>query len=557
MKAKLPRIFLLLLGGIFVLNLLQSYLTPLIYDEAYYWYFAQDLAWGYFDHPPMVALMIRIGSFLFDGELGVRFVGCILSTAMLFVIWATIDHRKKRDYIVLFFVLVFSMALMNAYGFFTLPDTPLLFFTALFLFIYKRFLAEPSWRWALVMGIVMAGLMYSKYHAVLIILLVLLSNLKLVTNRYAWLSVLVALLCYTPHFLWLYEQDFVSIKFHLFERPNAPYSFEKYTLGYFMNLVAIFGLTFPWIYWSLIKTKATDRFTKALLYLTYGVLIFFFISSFNRRVQTQWIIIIAVPLAIITFRIMLGNATVRKWIFRMGTVNILIIFYLRIGLVYEPLSPVYYETHGNKAVAEKIKSEVGDMPLVFENSYRNASMMAFYTGNPTFSLNNDRYRRNQYSIDDSESKVQNQKVLYLSGYPKEADITFTKSDGGIFYGNYIDNFESFRKLRVIVDGPFKLGSDADDNNDRLKIYNPYDQRIDLAKLRFNVAYLNDFKQFEEAFSLFLKPVNDTISYLPAKDTLDFRFTLPKPSMKNPGYFRIGISENKLLYGLNGDNIEIE
>ncbi len=553
MKSKLPRIFLLLSGIILAINLVQSYFTPLIFDEAYYWYYAQHLSWGYFDHPPMVAFMIKLGNFFFDGELGVRFVSCLLSTAMFFVIWVTIDHPQKRNYVIHFFVLIFSMALLNAYGFFTLPDTPLLFFTALFLYVYKRFLYEPSWRWGIIMGVVMAGLMYSKYHAVLVIIFVLLSNLKLVMKRNAWLSVLVALLCFVPHFVWLYQNDFVTINYHLFNRPNAAYSFKKYTLGYFMNLVAVFGLTFPWIYWSLVKTKVSDTFTKALLYLTYGVLIFFFISSFNRRIQTQWIIIIAVPLAILTFRYMMANESVKKWSFRMGAANILIILYLRIGLVYEPLSPIYYETHGNKELAKTVKSAVGDMPLIFENSYRYAPMFAFYTGNHTFSLNNQYYRRNQYSIDDSELKVQHQKVLYLTTYPRKSDTTFTKNNGGMLYGDFIDDFESFRKLRTIVDGPIPLDTDKEQV---LKVFNPYGERIDFRKLRFNVAYLNDFKQLKKSFLIDPKSNDSTILYLPAHDTIDFIFTLPKPQMKNPGYFRVGISENGLPFGINGENTKL-
>lgn len=553
MKPKLPRIFLLLLGVVFLINLLQSYFTPLIFDEAYYWYYAQNLAWGYFDHPPMVAFMIKLGSFVFDGELGVRFVSCILSAGTLAIIWATIDNPKKREYVVPFFVLIFSMALLNAYGFFTLPDTPLLFFTALFLYVYKRFLQDPSFLWAIIMGLVMACLMYSKYHAALIIVFVLLSNLKLLANKYAWLAVLFALFCYVPHFIWLYQNDFVTISYHLFDRPNAAYNFQKYTLGYFVNLVAIFGLTFPWIYLSLFKTKSSDTFTRALLYLVYGVLIFFFISSFNRRVQTQWIIIIAIPLAIITFRYMMQNEKVNQWIYRIGLVNIVIILYLRVGLVYEELSPIYYETHGNKAVAEQIKSEVGDMPLIFINSYRNAPMFAFYTGNNTYSLNNAYYRRNQYSIDDSELKLQHQKVLYFSGSPNKFDISFTKSNGGKFYGEFIDNFESFRKLETIVDGPIPLDTDKEQI---LKIYNPYDRPVELKKLRFYVAYLTDFKKVENAIMIYPKPVNDKILSLPPNDTINFTFKLPKPKMAAPTYFRVAVSDNGLPFGLNGKNTEL-
>ena len=60
-----------------VINLLQSSFTGLLEDEAYYWVWSKNLAWGYFDHPPMVALFIWLGGLIFDGELGVRFVSAI------------------------------------------------------------------------------------------------------------------------------------------------------------------------------------------------------------------------------------------------------------------------------------------------------------------------------------------------------------------------------------------------------------------------------------------------------------------------------------------------
>ena len=248
MLTKIPKQFYFFLAVIFILNLIQSSYTQLIFDEAYYWYYSQNMAWGYFDHPPMVALMVKISSFFFNGELGVRFMSCVLSAVNIILLWLMIDNPKKNEYIKHFFVLVFSMTLLNAYGFFTLPDTPLLFFTSCFLLTYKYFIKKPTAALSIVMGIFMAALMYSKYHAVLVIFFVLLSNLKLTTNKYAWLAVAVALFCYAPHFYWLYENDFVSIKYHLYERPNGAYRFEKYTLGFFVNLVAIFGLTFPFIY---------------------------------------------------------------------------------------------------------------------------------------------------------------------------------------------------------------------------------------------------------------------------------------------------------------------
>lgn len=548
MNPRLPKLLLYLLGGLLLLNLVQANFTELIFDEAYYWHYAKKMSWGYFDHPPMVAWMIGLSNLIFDGEIGVRLVSCLLSVGTIISIWSIIDDPRKKDYILHFFVLVFSMTLMHAYGFFTLPDTPLLFFTSLFLLAYKKFLKNESIVTALFLGVVMACLMYSKYHAVLVILFVLLSNRKLFFSKFAWLALIVSLLCYAPHFLWLFENDFISIKYHLFERPNGAYDFEKYTLGFFVNLVAIFGLTFPWIYWALFKAKSNDTFTKALLYLTYGVILFFFVSSFNRRVQTQWLIVISIPLAVLAFNFMLQNENAKKWIFRAGIANIAILFFLRIGLVHEELFPLQYESHGNKKWTHDLQSKIGNTPVVFENSYRLAPMYSFYTGNQTFSMNNMHYRQNQYSIDASESKIQHQKVLYVSELMKEGDVKYTRPDGKTVYGNYIDNFESFRKLRCLVEKKdISLGSDE---KITLDVYNPYDVDIDLNKIEFGLAYLDNYKKPIDIYDLKTTLLSQKKAVLKSNDTTKFTFKLPKTQMR-PSYFRIVISENGLPYGLNG------
>jgi len=556
MTQKLPKSFFYFLSTIFLINLLQSHFTELIFDEAYYWYYAQDMAWGYFDHPPMVALLVKISSFFFNGELGVRFMSCILSAGTTIFLWFLIDSEKKKEYVPHFFALVFSMTLLNAYGFFTLPDTPLLFFTALFLWIYKKFIAAPSITLSVILGITMAALMYSKYHAVLVIVFVLLSNIKLITNKYAWLAVVIALVCFTPHFIWLFENDFISIKYHISERPNQAYKFEKFTLGFILNLVAIFGFTFPLVYYALFKSKNTDKFTNALRYLTYGVLIFFFISSFSKRVQTQWIIIVCIPMVVLVANYMLKNDTHRKWLCRLALINIAIILFLRIGLVHEPFSPILYESHQNKKWVNAITSEVGDMPVVFENSYRNASMYAFYSGNISYSLNNIHYRQNQYTIDSSQYKVQHQKILYISNYLNKWDLNFDGKGDGKTKAKYIDNFESFKSIRCIVeDDIFSLKSQKEYI---LKVYNPYNQTIDLNKIKFGIAYTNAYKTVKEVHSLVPIKQNKQNKTLKAKDSTLFLFKLVPPTKpEDLEYFKISISENNLPFGLNSKTIKLE
>ena len=66
--------------------------TQLAEDEAYYWMWARDLQWSYFDHPAMTAWWIAAGvSWLGITELGVR-LPVVLSAAL--VSWLVYDSGR-------------------------------------------------------------------------------------------------------------------------------------------------------------------------------------------------------------------------------------------------------------------------------------------------------------------------------------------------------------------------------------------------------------------------------------------------------------------------------
>src|ERR1035437_1028436 len=149
-----------------ILNLLQARFTPLDNDEAYYWMYSKYLAWGYFDHPPMIALMIKIGYLFFHNELGVRLLTVLGQLFSLYIIWMIIDkeQREKKRNVLLFYMLALLMPVNIVYGFISTPDAPLILFTAVFLLIYKQFLEEESGKNTILLGISIAALAYSKYH---------------------------------------------------------------------------------------------------------------------------------------------------------------------------------------------------------------------------------------------------------------------------------------------------------------------------------------------------------------------------------------------------------
>src|SRR4249920_1348796 len=72
------------------LRLAAAAWTPLTFDEAYYWTWSKHLAGGYYDHPPMVALVIRLGTMIAGDTLfGVRVVSILLALPMSWAVYRT------------------------------------------------------------------------------------------------------------------------------------------------------------------------------------------------------------------------------------------------------------------------------------------------------------------------------------------------------------------------------------------------------------------------------------------------------------------------------------
>ena len=176
---KPQRLFYILLAIWVLIDLLQAIGTPLHADEAYYALYGRFLDWGYYDHPPMVGLMTFLSSLLFKGYLSIRFLTVLLHGVTVLLLGQCVEEKLTSNRaVVTFFAIAASIPIFVIYGFITTPDVPMLFFTALFFLLYKRYVKKPGWKLAIFIGISMAAMLYSKYMAVLVIGFVLLSNLR-------------------------------------------------------------------------------------------------------------------------------------------------------------------------------------------------------------------------------------------------------------------------------------------------------------------------------------------------------------------------------------------
>ncbi|MCK5637627.1 MAG: glycosyltransferase family 39 protein [Flavobacteriaceae bacterium] len=544
--------FVFFLFIFFIINFLQSYFTRLFEDEAYYWVWSKNLAFGYFDHPPMVALWVKISSFFFDGELGVRFFSIISFTLMLIIIWKIIDIPKKQNYVWLYFLLVVSTALLNVYGFITTPDTPLLLFVALFLYAYKLFLKKESWFHVFLLGFSMAAMLYSKYHGVLVIFFVVLSNLSLLKNRKIWIAGFLGFVLFLPHLYWQYVNDFPSFRYHLMERSKKPYDIS-FSIMHIVNQIVIVGITFPLIYRAFFKQKTKSKFDKSLKYLVYGFIIFFFISSFSTNPQAQWTGVILIPLIILTFTYFIENEKARKWLIIIGSIQFVIILIARVFLANEDLSPLKLEPHASKVWVPILKDKTNEKPIVFVNSYRNASVYNFYTRIKTHSYSILKGRKSQYDIINSERIMQNKDVVAvgskINGYP------IVNKNKKMHFGVNINNYQTFQKVKCIIPEKEIIIKPGEEQIIRFEFINVYNKTITFENMHFIGVFQGNEKNEMKKVPLIIKDLKQINGN--EKMVLEAKFINPELQFNDKLTFRIAIQFYDLFEGYQGNKVRVK
>ena len=527
-----PFIFFLALWGI--LNLVQAWFTPLNNDEAYYWMYSKYLAWGYFDHPPMIALMIKIGYYFLHNQLGVRLIVVLSQLIAFYVIWLLTDteQRKRKENVLLFFIIAVILPVCNIYGFISTPDAPLILFSAIFLLVYKRFLEVESWQNTVFLGISMAGLMYSKYHGGLLIILVILSNLLLLKNVKFYLAVFFSLLLFFPHLFWQYTNDFPSIKYHLVDRVS---SFDlrhvpEYLAGQFFFHNPFILVVLIWI---MVKVRARNLFDKALYYIIAGFFIFFFISSFRYRVEPQWTALVSIPVIVILFNHVEYKSWIRNYLKWTALIIFPLLLFVRLACMVDflPVSFFKNEFHKKKQWSMDINKLAGDRPVVFTNSYQRASVFTFYTGKFAHTLDNMLYRKTQYDLWDFEERVHGKEVLYVPHYSDDFYNQFLKkevlSTGDTVHIKIFKNFQSLQRECVILDGNQYTFNIRGENTIHLKIFDPYPFSINFNHEELPVVFKIAFLKHGNLVDMKNLSLPDTITGLNIGDTIsvDCRFKI--------------------------------
>ena len=510
----------------FVINLLQGIFTEIQEDEAYYALYGEHLAWGYYDHPPMVGLMTFLSSVLFSGTLGVRLFTIIASCLSLFVMWliaisnpnlsSPIDSRQRTSQrwndigegdsqlialnsTPLFFIIACSIVMFNIYGFVTTPDTALILFSALFLFVYQRYINDNSWKNALLMGVMMALMVYSKYHAFLFLGLIVLSNLKLLKDSKFWAACFVALALLVPHILWQIQADFPSFRYHLSGR-SEPFRWS-YFWEYLPNQLLVFN---PFTFGAVVYVLCIDSsyrtnpnrndmhsklvFERGLKFILVGFFFFFWLMTFRGHVEPHWTIVCVIPAVVLVYRKALSDKKLRRYVKLVLLPSLLLIIALRV-LILTPLAD-RFGYHGKKNYYTAIETVAGYHPVVFQGSFQEPALCHYFTGKESAALRSFYDRKTQYDLWQFDKEWIGQQVFVCAPYhklSKEYQI-----NGVEFKGFLAEFFQSANRLET----SFHITNALDKtpvfhHGDTLhidfSIHNPYSQAVDFHHPEFDLC----------------------------------------------------------------------
>ncbi|MDB5157459.1 MAG: 4-amino-4-deoxy-L-arabinose transferase-like glycosyltransferase [Mucilaginibacter sp.] len=541
-----------LLGLILIVNFIQSILSPLLNDEPYYWLYAQYPSWGYFDHPPMVAFLIKLGSSLFANEIGVRLLSAILGSLTFFVLYKIIEDEAGRPInFKLAALLLLSSLFLNLYSFLAIPDTPMLFFGVLFLYTYRRYLKADSFLNAVILGVVTALLLYSKYHGILLVGFTVLSNIRLIFKRSFYLVFIVAICLYIPHIYWEFQNDFPTIRFQFTGRVNA---FDiQHVLSYLGEQAAVTGPLILLVFSILYKPK--NQFQKALKYNVAGIFIFFFISSFKEMVNMHWTAI-AFPGMLCLAYLYIGELkSGKKFVWGLLIFNLIIVLVFRVNMIFNIFPVSNFNDRNPSLMASVLKSKSNGYPLVFADMYNEPSYYRFYTHDDCFAVNNIWYKKTQYNyLPGLEQQFQDKTVSYVSiGAINSSSQKVSIPKGKTYYITTTPGFVSFNniKIDVLKAANFKTSAEAIipitiDN----KLTATQQQLFKLKGAYLILALINNKTQAPFYFK-YDKPLDIT-----GNKPLDFTFKAPAEkgqyryifSVVTPGHISTGFNSN--IYNCN-------
>lgn len=248
-------------------------------DELYYVACGRRLAWGYVDHPPLVAVMARAGEWLFgDSVAGLRVIPVALA-GLLVVATAALSRRLGGGPFAQTLAAV-AVAIAPSYLFMfhilSMNSADVVLWTMAFYLVVAALQAGRAWPW-LAFGAV-AGLGLLNKHSMLFLgfglfVGLLLSGRPHLRRPWVWIAGGIAGIMFLPHLVWQVQNGWPTLEFIRNARavkiaPSPPLDFVA------QQALQMHPFTLPvWVAGIWFLARQSDGVPYRVLAWTYGVVL--------------------------------------------------------------------------------------------------------------------------------------------------------------------------------------------------------------------------------------------------------------------------------------------
>jgi len=212
--------FLLLAGFILLARIVSLWFNnaDLFFDEAQYWVWAKEPAFGYFSKPPLLAAVIGIFTAVCgDSEFCVRLASPVfhtLTACALFATAARLFDVRVGFVAGMMWLLLPAVSLSSTL---ISTDVPLLLCWSIALYAFVRFREDPSLVWGVILAIALGLGLNAKYAMAYFLLCTALyavfttEGRSVVRSPAIWLAFLAGFAALIPNILWNVENSFTTV----------------------------------------------------------------------------------------------------------------------------------------------------------------------------------------------------------------------------------------------------------------------------------------------------------------------------------------------------------
>jgi 4-amino-4-deoxy-L-arabinose transferase-like glycosyltransferase len=270
-------------------------------DEAYYWGWSQNLDWGYYSKPPLIAALIAASTALLgNGLVAIKLPSLLLYPATAFALYG-LGRRLYSPRVGFWAGLCFlSMPLVAALGLFVSTDAPLLLCWSLALLFMLRALEGDGWADWLACGAVIGIGLMSKYTMAAFLpsalLLIILDprHRRWLARPQPWVALLLAFAVLSPNLYWNWTHDFPTFR-HTAEitrvghgeRGLHPGQLGEFLGAQWLSFGPVLGILLAW---ALLRSGSLARTPahRTLLIFILPLLLLVSLQALTGRANGNW-----------------------------------------------------------------------------------------------------------------------------------------------------------------------------------------------------------------------------------------------------------------------------